>query len=178
MVLLILWSSQSGRSLKRHLWELQIVSINFIHEFTLVLYKQLLQNGFGCYSSKFTLSRAFYSTRIQSLGEPSHTSYIALQYRLGLAPMHVTSGREGTFRFFQNLLPFGSERVFKIWRMNQSVSHCRNTKLFLGQLWLHRVCQIQTTLRSFMSKANCSCSICLVYQPLGRARLTCQCRLI
>ena len=46
---------------------------------TLVLYKQLMQTGFGCYSSDFTLSRAFHSMRTQTLGEPPHTSSIALQ---------------------------------------------------------------------------------------------------
>ena len=44
----------------------------------LVLYKQLIQTGFGCYSSDFTLSRAFLPTRTQSLGQPPHTSSIAL----------------------------------------------------------------------------------------------------
>ena len=32
-------------------------------------------NSFGCYSSNFTLSRAFLSTRTQTLGEPPHTSF-------------------------------------------------------------------------------------------------------
>ena len=49
-------------------WELQIVSIDLIHDCTHVLYKQLIPTGFGCYSSDFTLSRAFHSTRTQTLG--------------------------------------------------------------------------------------------------------------
>ena len=52
-------------------------SLDFIHDCTLVLYKQLIQTGFGCYSSDFTLSRAFLSMRTQTLGEPPHTSSIA-----------------------------------------------------------------------------------------------------
>ena len=75
------------KSLQRDLWELQIVPIDFIHDCTLVLYKQLIQTGFGCYPSDFTLCRDFLSTRTQILGEPLHTSSIALQQRLGLAPM-------------------------------------------------------------------------------------------
>ena len=55
----------------------------------LVLYKRLIQTGFGCYSSDFTLSWAFHSMRTQTLGEPPKTSSIALQYRLGLAPMMI-----------------------------------------------------------------------------------------
>ena len=66
------------KSMKRDLWELLIVPIDFIHNCTLVLYKQLIQTGFGCYSD-FTLCRDFLSTRPQILGEPLHTSTIALQ---------------------------------------------------------------------------------------------------
>ena len=67
------------KSLYRDLWELQIVPIDFIHDCTLVLYKQLIQTGFGCYPSNFTLSWDFLSTRTRILGEPPHTSSIALQ---------------------------------------------------------------------------------------------------
>ena len=73
------------KALLRDLWELQIVSIIFIHYCTFVLYKQLIQTGFGCYCSDFTLCRAFLSMRTQTLGEPPHTSPIALQERSGLA---------------------------------------------------------------------------------------------
>ena len=49
------------------------MSIDFIHDYTLVLHKQLIQTGFGCYPSEFTLCRYFLSTRTQILGEPPHT---------------------------------------------------------------------------------------------------------
>ena len=88
------WLSQSGGLhreespvLQRDLWELQIVSIDFIHDCTLVLYKQLFKTGFDCYPSYFPLSWAFRSTSPQPMGEPPHTSSIASQQRLGLAPM-------------------------------------------------------------------------------------------
>ena len=42
--------------------------IDFIHDCTLVLYKQLIQTGFGCYPSDFTLCRDFLSTWTQILG--------------------------------------------------------------------------------------------------------------
>ena len=50
------------------------MSIDFIHDCTLVLYKQLIQTGFSCHCSDFTLSRALLSMTIQTLGEPPHTS--------------------------------------------------------------------------------------------------------
>ena len=62
------------------------MAIDFIHDCTLVLYKQLIQTGFGCYPSDFTLCWDFLSTRTQILGEPPQTSSIALQQRLGFAP--------------------------------------------------------------------------------------------
>ena len=50
------------KALYREKWELQIVAIDIIHDCTLVLYKQLIQTGFSCYPSHFTLSWAFLST--------------------------------------------------------------------------------------------------------------------
>ena len=55
------------KALLRDLWELQIVPIDFIHDCTLVLYKQLIQTGFGCYPSYFRLSWAFLSTSPQPM---------------------------------------------------------------------------------------------------------------
>ena len=67
------------KSLWRDLWELQIMSIDFIHDCKLVVYKQLIQTGFGCYPSDFTLCWDFLYMRTQILGEPPHTCSIASQ---------------------------------------------------------------------------------------------------
>ena len=57
--------------------------IDFIHDCTLVLYKQLIQTGFGCYPSDFTLSWDFLSTRTRILGEPPHTSLYCFAIEVG-----------------------------------------------------------------------------------------------
>jgi hypothetical protein len=44
------------------------VPIDFIHDCSLVLYKQLIQTSFGCYPSDFTLSLAFLSSSPQPMG--------------------------------------------------------------------------------------------------------------
>ena len=85
--LLIQWTSQSGRSLQRGKLELQIVSSHFTHDCTLVLYKQLIQTGSVMGFSYFPLCWAFLSTRTQPMGEPPHTSSIALLQVFGLVPM-------------------------------------------------------------------------------------------
>ena len=56
-----------------------MASIDFIHDCTLLQYKQLIQTSFGCYPSDFTLYRDFLSKRTRILGEPPHNSSIALQ---------------------------------------------------------------------------------------------------
>ena len=73
------WLSQSGgprreKSPVERFMGAAIVPILFLHECTLVLYKQLIQTGFGCYPSYFPLSWAFLSTCPQPMGEPPHTS--------------------------------------------------------------------------------------------------------
>ena len=52
--------------------------IDFINDCTPVLYKQLIQTGFGCFPSDFTLCRDFLSTRTQILGEPPHTALLCV----------------------------------------------------------------------------------------------------